>query len=114
MLNAQAKAAAATEEPARRSVPEVVLDGQSWRCVADPIRNRGRSSGQPASWCGSEVVAEAILATSAGEWVIHLANVRSKGFRRAIQLPTFDRESACSVPEAKLARAHALSKWWLE
>jgi len=94
MLNAQAKAAAATEGPDRRSVPEVVYDGRSGRCVADPIRKRGRSSGQPASWCGSKVAAEAILAMNAGEWAIYLANVRSEGFRRAIQPPPFDRESA--------------------
>ena len=44
MLNPQAKAAAAIEEPDGRSVSELVLDGRRWRCVAgtsghrDPFR----------------------------------------------------------------------------
>jgi hypothetical protein len=90
MLNAQAKAAAATEEPARRSVPEVVLDGRSWRCVADPIRNRGRSSGQPASWCGSEVVAEAILlrAQANGSSIWRMSDQKGSGEQSSCQHST--------------------------
>ena len=42
MLNPQAKAAAATEEPDGRSVSELVLDGRHWRCVAGTSGHPGR------------------------------------------------------------------------
>jgi len=42
MLNSQAKAAAATEEPDGRSVSELVLDGRRWRCVAGTSGHPGR------------------------------------------------------------------------
>jgi hypothetical protein len=41
MLNPQAKATVATEEPDGRSVSERVLDGRRWRCVAGTSGHRG-------------------------------------------------------------------------
>ena len=41
MLNLQAKATAATEEPDGRSVSDLVLDGRRWRCVAGTSGHRG-------------------------------------------------------------------------
>jgi hypothetical protein len=40
MLNLQAKATAATEEPDGRSVSDLVLDGRRWRCGAGPSGHR--------------------------------------------------------------------------
>src|SRR3954454_9456698 len=42
MLNLQAKAAAATEEPDGRSVSELVRDGRHLRCVAGTSGHPGR------------------------------------------------------------------------
>jgi len=44
MLNPQAKAAAATEEPNGRSVSEVVRDGRRWCSVAGTTAHRSRST----------------------------------------------------------------------
>jgi hypothetical protein len=41
MLNLQAKATAATEEPDGRSVSDLVLDGRRWRCGACMSGHRG-------------------------------------------------------------------------
>ena len=41
MLNLQAKATEATEEPDGRSVSDLVLDGRRWRCGAGTSGHRG-------------------------------------------------------------------------
>jgi hypothetical protein len=51
MLNLQAKATAATEEPDGRSVSDLVLDGRRWRCVAGTSGHRGPFRQETASWC---------------------------------------------------------------
>ena len=79
MLNLQAKATEATEEPDGRRVSDLVLDGRRWRCGAGTSGHRGpfrRETGLLVPLGAVRRVPPGLFSLrNAGRWAAYLGNV---------------------------------------